>query len=78
MTANANLSVSPTPKQIIESAGAIYIGIQETLEGPLHCFNDPVNSTTLALYDRDLSELAVIFVMLESRRAFRAAAMGGA
>lgn len=68
MTGKANL-----PQEIIESAGGIYIGIQETLGSPLHCFNDPVTNTTLALYVRDLSEEAVRFIMLESRRAFLAA-----
>lgn len=73
-----SISASQSPQQIIERAGATYVGVQETLAGPVHCFNDPVTRSTLALYGRDLSELAVIFIMRESRRAFRAAARAGA
>jgi hypothetical protein len=71
MTTAGNLSpASRSPQEIIESVGAIYIGVQESLEGTIHCFNDPVTQTTLALDEPDLSELGVMLSMLASRQAF--------
>lgn len=73
-TAGQSTSASQSPQEIIESAGAIYIGIQQTLGSPLYCFTDPVTGTSLGLYARDMSKEAVRLIMRESRRAFRAGA----
>ena len=75
MMADANLAVRTlSPQQIIERAGAQWVGSQGTDCGVLYLFRDPLTGSTMALDEHALSVAAVTKRMLESRVRFNVAA----
>ena len=75
MMADANLAgPNLSTQQVIEHAGAQWVGPQRTDRGILYLFRDPVTGSTLALDERKLSITAVINRMLEIRVLFNTAA----
>jgi hypothetical protein len=75
MMADANLAgPNQSAQQIIERAGAQWVGSQDTERGVLYLFRDPVTGSTIAVDQEALSVAAVTKRMLESRVRFKAAA----
>ena len=73
--ASANLSgPNLSAQQIVERAGAQWVGPQRTDRGILYLFRDPVTGSTLALDECKLSVTAVINRMLEIRVLFNTSA----
>ena len=71
MMADANLAgPNLSAQQIVERAGAQWVGPQRTDRGILYLFRDPVTGSTLALDECKLSVTAVINRMLEIRVLF--------
>jgi hypothetical protein len=75
MMADANLAVpNPLVQQMVENAGAQWVGPQRTERGGiLYLFRDPVTGSTLALDECKLSVAAVVNRLIESRLLFSAA-----
>jgi hypothetical protein len=57
-------------QRIIELSGAQWIGVQQTDEGPLVLFRDPVTESTLALFEQGLTLAAVQERMLAAHAQF--------
>src|SRR6266853_1113381 len=57
-------------QQIVEMAGAQWVGVQETLGVPLVCFRDPITKTTLGLVEDRLTVFVVIARLEAARRKF--------
>jgi hypothetical protein len=71
MSAKNSLPDFHLPAQrIIELAGAQWVGVQQTDEGPLVLFRDPITTSTLALFEQGLTLAAVQERMLAAHAKF--------
>jgi hypothetical protein len=57
-------------ERIVELAAAQWVGVQESQDGPIILFRDPVTTSTLALLERDLSVSGVMEKLDAARKVF--------
>ena len=59
-------------KRIIEFADAQWVGIQESNDGPIILFRDPVTMSTIGLFEQGLTVCAVTTRLEATRKVFGA------
>ena len=59
-------------KHIIETAGAEWIGVQESSDGRIILFRDPVTMSTIGLFEQGLTVCAVTARLEATRKVFGA------